>query len=125
MMAAAPSERDLREIKWRVEGIEKSVDLLVRANRQQIEEDLVKFFGRSRDRVKIFLKVNGEKTVGQIADELKMQGPNVSKRITELKKEGLIKVKKITREGYVYEQTEKVRILNLGRILKSKFGTDS
>lgn len=114
-------EKDVREIKWRVEGIEKSVDLLVRANRDLIIEDLMEFFGRSKDRVNVFLNVDGEKTVNQITAELGMRKPNVSKRITELQNEGLVKIKKITKQGYVYEKTEKVRILNLEKILRKKF----
>jgi len=106
-------EKDVREIKWRVDGIEKSVDLLVRANRKQIINDLLEFFGRSKDRVKVFLKIDGEKTVDQITNELEMKKPNVSKRITELQDEELVKIKRITRQGYVYEKTEKVRILCL------------
>jgi len=114
--------KDVREIKWRVEGIEKSVDLLVRANRDQIIKDLMEFFGRSRDRVNVFLNIDGEKTVNQITKDLGMKKPNVSKRITELENEGLVKIKKITKQGYIYEKTEKVRILNLERILRKKFG---
>lgn len=115
------TEKDVREIKWRVEGIEKSVDLLVRANRGQIIKDLMEFFGRSRDRVNVFLSIDGEKTVNQITRDLGMKKPNVSKRITELQDEGLVKIKKITKLGYIYEKTEKVRIINLEKILKKKF----
>ncbi len=61
-----PLEKDVKEIRWRVEGVEKSVDLLVRANRPEIIADLMEFFGRSRDRVKVFLEVDGEKTVDAI-----------------------------------------------------------
>lgn len=124
-MSSALLEKDMREIKWRVDGIEKSVDLLVRANRKQIEDDLMKFFGRSRDRVKIFLKVDGEKTVSQIVKELRMKQPNVSRRITELKEEGLIKIKKITEKGVIYEKTEKVKILDLDRKLRRTFKIDT
>jgi predicted transcriptional regulator len=115
------TEKDVREIKWRVEGIEKSVDLLVRANRAQIIQDLMEFFGRSRERVNVFLNIDGEKTVNQIAQNMQMKPPNVSRRITELQDEGLVEIKKFTRQGYIYEKTEKVRILNLEKILRKKF----
>ena len=114
--------KDVREIKWRVEGIEKSIDLLVRANREKIIKDLMEFFGRSKNRVSVFLSIDGEKTVNQITKDLGMKKPNVSARITELQNEGLVKIKKITRQGYVYEKTEKVTILNLEKVLKKKFG---
>jgi len=117
-------EKDVREIKWRVDGIEKSMDLLVRANREQIIKDLMEFFGRSKDRVNVFLSIDGEKTVNQITKDLGMKKPNVSKRITELQDEGLVKIKKITKQGYIYEKTEKVRIINLEKILRKRFGVE-
>lgn len=114
--------KDVREIKWRVEGIEKSVDLLVRANKEKIIKDLTEFFGRSNNRVSVFLSIDGEKTVSQITKDLGMKKPNVSARITELQNEGLVKIRKITRQGYIYEKTEKVAVLNLEKNLKKKFG---
>jgi predicted transcriptional regulator len=115
-------EKDLREIKAKVEGIDKSVDLLVRANRKQIIEDLMAFFGKSKDRVKVFLAMDGEKSVNQIANELGMKVQNVSKRITELDREGLIRFKKLIGHSKIYEQTEKVAILNLKKEIEKKFG---
>lgn len=114
-------EKDVREIKIRVNGIEKGVDLLLRANRRQILDDLLQFFGRSKDRVKVFLAIDGDRSVGQISALLKMKTPNVSSRITELEREGLVKVK-LAGAVKVYEKTEKVEILNLERELKKKFG---
>lgn len=114
--------KDVREIKWKVEGIEKSIDLLVRANREKITEDIMLFFGTSRDRVNVFLNVDGAKTVDQITKDLNMKKPNVSKRITELQNEGLIVFKKITKSGYIYAKTEKVKVLGLEKKLRKKFG---
>jgi len=94
-------ERDVREIKWRVEGSEKSIDLLVRANRKQITDDLLEFFGKSQERVRVFLAIDGEKTVDAIAKSLNTVPAHVSRRITELKDEGLIGIKRATREGIV------------------------
>ena len=114
--------RDIREIKNRVDGIDKSVDLLLRANRKPITDDLLDFFGKSADRVKVFLAIDGESTVNEIVNKLKpMKQPNVSTRITELFDEDLIYVKKTIAKGKVYEKTKKVKILNLEKILKKNF----
>ncbi len=115
-------ERDVREIKHRVVGIDKSVDLLLRANRKEIVGDVMIFFGKSKDRIKVFLAVNGERTVNQITSHLKpMQRQNVSKRIAELIDEGLIDVKKTGKTGIIYDKTEKVKILNLEKEIRKKF----
>lgn len=114
--------RDVREIRNRVDGIDKSIDLLLRANRKPITNDLLDFFGKSKDRVKVFLTVDGESTVNQIVNKLKpMKQPNVSTRISELYDEDLIYVKKTTSKGKVYEKTKKVKILKLEKILTRKF----
>lgn len=113
--------RDVREIKYRVEGIDRSIDLLVRANRKEIIKDLLEFFGKSKDRVKVFLAINGERTVNDIVLKLKpMKQPNVSTRIGELSDEDLIYVKKVS-NGKIYDKTKKVKILNLEKVLKKKF----
>jgi predicted transcriptional regulator len=114
--------KDIREIKWKVEGIEKSIDLLVRANRETITNDIIEFFGASKERVNVFLAVDSEKTVEQIAKYLNIKRPNVSRRLSELQDEGLINIKKNTKQGIVYEKTEKVRVLNLEKKLRKKFG---
>ncbi len=115
-------ERDVREIRYKVDGIDKSVDLLLRANRKEIINDLMDFFGKSKDRINVFLAVNGERTVTQITRHLKpMQQPNVSKRTGELIEQGLIYVKKSTKQGIIYAKTEKVNILNLEKELRKKF----
>jgi DNA-binding MarR family transcriptional regulator len=114
-------EKDVKEIKWKVEGMEKSIDLLVRANRKEIIADIMQFFGKSKERVRVFLEIDGEKTVGQLSDALGMKPENVSRRTTELDNEGLIQVKKTTRDGKVYEKTDKVKILNLDKLLRKEF----
>lgn len=114
--------RDVREIKHKVDGIDKSVDLLLRANRKEITADLMEFFGYSRDRVKVFLAIDGEKTVTQLVKQLKpMKQPNVSTRIRELAEQDLICVKKTSSQGKVYDKTSKVKILNLEKVLRKKF----
>jgi predicted transcriptional regulator len=114
-------ERDIREIKNRVTGLDNSVDLLIRANRKEITADLMDFFGRSGDRVRVFLAIDGEKTVGEIAKQVKIDITNVSRRITELFDEDLVYLKKNSQKGKIYEMTRKVKILNLEKELKKKF----
>jgi DNA-binding transcriptional ArsR family regulator len=118
-------EKDVREIKYKVEAIEKSVDLLVRANRREIIEDLMTFFGKSRERVKVFVAIDGEKSVNQIADEIKVRPQNVSRRLTELEREGLSRLKRTDGASKVYEKTEKVAILNLEKVLGKALGPEN
>ncbi|MGI0013663.1 MAG: winged helix-turn-helix domain-containing protein, partial [Nitrososphaera sp.] len=79
------------------------------------------FFGRSGDRVKVFLAIDGEKTVGEIAKKVKIDITNVSRRITELLDEDLVYLRRNTQKGKVYDTTRKVKILNLEKELRKKF----
>lgn len=115
-------EKDVREIRQKVDALDKSVDLLVRANRKQIIEDLMVFFGNSKDRVKVFLAIDGEKSVNEVTSETHIALPNVSRRVTELEHEGLVRFKKMRARYKIYEQTEKVAIINLTKELRKKFG---
>ncbi len=114
------TEKDIREIKYKVDAIEKSVDLLVRANRKPILDDLLSFFGKSNERVKVFLAVDGEKSVSQIAQQLTLRPQNASRRISELEREGLITVKTTSGPTKIYAKTEKVRLLGLERQLEQR-----
>jgi len=115
-------ERDVKEIRYKVEALDASVDLLVRASRKEITSDLMDFFGKSNYRIKVFLAVDGEKTVNELVKSLKpILRNNVSASLTELAAQGLVYVKRTTREGKVYDKTEKVKILNLEKYLKKNF----
>ncbi len=118
-------EKDVREIKYRVDAIEKSVDLLVRANRKEITEDLLIFFGKSTERIRVFLAIDGTKTVAQIAQSLGIHPQNVSRRVTQLERAGLIVVARTVGSAKIFAKTEKVAILNmepkLERLLSRKY----
>jgi predicted transcriptional regulator len=117
-------ERDINEIKNRVTGLDNSVDLLLRANRKEITADLMLFFGRSEERVRVFLAVDGKRNVGEIAKKVKpIAMTNVSRRITELLGEDLICLVS-TKKGKVYAMTRKVKILNLEKELRKNFDLD-
>jgi len=113
--------QDIREIKWHQEAIDSSMELLIKAHREQIEEEIMKFFGKSKRRAEIYLKCDGKNTVSEIAKQLGIKIPNVSRELTKLKLEGLIKIKRITDEGYIYEKTRIDRILKISKKLRQKF----
>ena len=91
------------------------MELLVKAHRKEIEPEIMKLLkGR---RAEIYLKCDGTKTVTIIANELNMKTPNVSRELTTLKNRGLIKIRDITNEGYIYERTKIDKILGISRKL--------
>lgn len=124
MTEGDPVAQDIREIKWHQEAIDSSMELLVKAHKKDVEPEIMKVFSRARRRAEVYLKCDGRRTVTSIADELEMQLPNVSREITKLKSKGLIKIKDITDEGYIYEKTNIDKILGLSKKLKKKFNLE-
>lgn len=116
--------RDIREIKWHQEAIDSSMELLIKANKDAILAEIMNFFGRSERRAQVFLAVDGRRTVEGITQLLDMRGPNVSRELTKLKEEGLIEIKRITKEGFIYKKRRVDRILGISRMLKKKFGIE-
>lgn len=114
--------QDIREIKWHQEAIDSSMELLIKAHGEQIEKEIMEFFGRSKRRAEIYLECNGNSSVTAIANKLQMKLPNVSTELTKLKEEGLIKIKKMTDEGYIYQKSKVDKILRISKKLKEKFG---
>ncbi len=122
MVESKEVAQDIREIKWHQAAIDSSMELLIKANRESILPEIMMFFGKSKRRVEVFLAVDGTRTVDDIARLLKMKGPNVSRELTNLKQEGLIEIKRIKREGYVYKKRRVDRILGISQRLKREFG---
>ena len=122
MVESKEVAQDIREIKWHQAAIDSSMELLIKANRESILPEIMMFFGKSKRRVEVFLAVDGKRTVDDIARLLKMKGPNVSRELTNLKQEGLIEIKRIKGEGYVYKKRRVDRILGISLRLKREFG---
>lgn len=114
--------KDIREIKWHQEAIDSSMELLIKANRDAILAEIMDFFGRSKRRAKVFLTVDGKRTVEDITNILALHKPNVSAELTRLKYEGLVEIKRITKEGYyIYKKRRVDRILGISKKLRKKF----
>lgn len=117
--------RDIREIKWHQEAIDSSMELLIKANREAILEEIMEFFGRSKRRAEVYLAINGKRTVSDIVDLLVMKSPNVSIELSKLKEEGLIEIKEITPDGtYIYRKRRVDKILGISKRLRKKFNIE-
>ena len=114
--------KDVREIKWRQESIDRSLILLLKANKKEILDELLSIFGNSKRRAEVYLTIDGNLSVSEIAEKLEMKVPNVSRHITPLKDEALIEIKNIKDGEYIYKKTELEKIFKLSRILTNKFG---
>jgi DNA-binding MarR family transcriptional regulator len=119
---------DIRKIRWHQEAIDKNMELLTRAHRKEIMEEIKDFFGlvpkkkKAINRAKIFLAIDGKRTVSDLASFLNLPISYISQEITKLKGMSLIEVKKATKTGIIYKKTRANSILRISLTLKKKFG---
>ena len=100
----------------RVESMDNFMPWLIRPQAKKIREEIILFFKRRNTATKVFLEIDGEKTVSDIATKLRMKRPNVSREITKLVDMGLVELKSI---GFatIYQKTKIDKIIGLTKDL--------
>lgn len=110
--------------------MDSNLELITRAHGKEILAEVMDFFGnvpgkkKAISRAKIYLAVDGKRTVGKIAEDLKLQISNVSREITNLKNMSLIDVKEATNDGIVYKKRRIDSLLRISRRLVKDFGLE-
>jgi predicted transcriptional regulator len=113
---------DIKEIRWRQESMDGSMDLLLKANKAAIMTEIDNFFGESRRRAQVYLAVDGNHSVQEIAKLLDMQMPNVSSDITKCADEGLIeRIPASSRGGIVWKKKRIDKVLHISNHLRKRF----
>jgi len=119
---------DIRKIRWHQEAIDKNIELLTRAHRKEILEEIMIFFGnvprkkKAINRARIFIAIDGKRTVSDLATYLNLPISYISQEITKLKGMSLIEVKKVSKKGIVYKKTRANSILRISAKLKKDLG---
>lgn len=109
------------KILQRVESMDNFMPWLVRPQAKAILEEMKPFFTKRLSAVKVYLEVDGEKSVTAIAEKLTMKIPNVSREITVLREMGLIEPKSVG-NATVYQKTKIDKIIGLSRELIKLIG---
>ena len=112
---------DIKEIRWRQESIDSSMDLLLKANKGAIIGEIGAFFGSSKRRAEVFIAVDGKHTVKEIAKTLGMKSPNVSSELTKCFEEGLIERAPDPSGEVVWKKKRIDRVLRVSQFLRKKF----
>lgn len=124
-MPEDPTQKDVREINFKMDDVEKSVGLLLRAGRHAVITDLMEnCFRKSIEKIRVFLAIDGESSVNEIADRLGIMPTNVSRHIKDFIANDLIKMKSTEGARIIYEKTSQVRRLRLDKYLLENFGDE-
>lgn len=119
---------EVKKIRWHQEAIDSNIELITRAHGKEILAEIMDFFGnvpgkkKAINRARIFLAVDGKRTVGDIANDLRLSIQNVSREITKLKEMSLIEIKEAMKDGIVYRKRKVDSLLRISQKLIKDFG---
>ena len=118
---------ELQQIRARLEAIEHTQEVLVRAEAETILSQIWEIMDADDILARVYLLVDGKRTQKDIVEALTSQGipggsqPSVSRRLDILQQDlHLIEVIDHTRAGKVYKHTALERILSIARKLERR-----
>lgn len=120
MTEDSETARDIKDIKHRVKSLDQFQVFQLKAQKDKILDEVLEDFGNSERKARVYLEVDGKKSVSDIASSLEMDQGNVSKLLKDLI--GVIEVKEVTNRGEkIYKKRKQAKILDLSSKLNSAF----
>jgi Fic family protein len=117
---------EIRQIRMRIEAIEHTQEVLIRAHREAIEKDIWEQMDRDSILAQVYLLVDGHRSQKDIVEAMREQGaagasePTVSRRLVKLCEMHFIELVDRTKSGNIYKRTAIDRILGIARKLEKR-----
>ncbi len=111
----------LAQIQHKVDSLEQTTAFALRADSDKHLGSVMKIFGKGKNRAKIYLAVNGDRSVQQIAELLSIKPQNVSPALKILREEGLIEMRDSQGNSDIYAKTPLDRTLQITKKLTGEF----
>ena len=117
---------EIRQIRMRIEAIEHTQEVLIRAHREAIEKDIWEQLDSDSVLAQVYLLVDGHRSQKDIVGAMREQGaagasePTVSRRLVKLYEMHLIELVDRTKSRNIYKRTAIDRILSLVRKLEKR-----
>jgi DNA-binding transcriptional ArsR family regulator len=114
---------EIKSIRFKIEAIESTQELLLRERAPHIRREILEVFRRTPLLDVVYLAVNGQRSQAEIVDALAANGiaisqPTVSRRMDRLEHEGLIEKAGLGPRGVLWAKKAVVeRTLRLSRYL--------
>lgn len=116
---------EIRVIRSRIEGIEHTQEILVRAQHKQILPALLEMFENDPTLARIYLLIDGQRSQREVVQALRGQGHEISSEATVSRKIdrlandlALVDLIDQTRKGKIYRRSAVDRILGLSRLVQ-------
>ena len=104
---------ELQQIRIRLDAIEQTQEMLVRANAAEVLADVDRLVATDKTAARAYLLVNGVRTQQEIAVALDTSDATVSRRLEKLRDLHLVRLVDRRGAGNVYEKSAADRILRL------------
>lgn len=111
MTESNETQRDIKQVKWHVENIDKKLDMMIRGD-SDILDDIAEIFRGDEKLCQVYLAVNGERTQNEIVEETGISSSTVSRKIKTLSRASLIR-KKDYDGGHIHMKDELHETLQL------------
>src|SRR5690348_1761710 len=82
----------LAKIEHKVDSLEQTTAFALRADSDKHFGSVREIFGKSKRRARVYLAVDGNRGVSQIAEHLELPRQNVGFELGHLRKEGLVEI---------------------------------
>ncbi len=112
----------LANLQHKVDSIEQTNAFALRADADKHLESVQKIFGNSERKAQVYLAADGNRTVNDIADFLRMKRQNVGTALRKLTDEGLLEIAETDGGAHFYAKTPLDRTVRISRYLCDKYG---
>jgi hypothetical protein len=114
------THKEIVTIKRELKDLRQTVDLNLLLQPDELIAYVKKVLGRSLDRVKVFLAINGKDTLKEISE--KLPGVNVPRSSKFLEKKKLVYKMDIPGRIIVYSKPHWIQTINVDEIIRKEFG---
>lgn len=111
----------LGRIEQKVDSLDQTTAFALRAEAEMHSESVLKIFGNSRRRAQVYLAVNGQRGVQEIAEHLEMKRQNVGTDLKVLAEEFLIEIHNNEGGKDVYTKMAVDKTLRISKLLQKQF----
>jgi len=115
----------LARIEHKVDSLEQTTAFALRAESDKHFNSVKEIFGKSKRKAQVYLAVDGQRSVQELADHLKMKRQNVGPDLKSLADEGLLEI--VDNEGGkdIWGKKPVDRTLRITKFLQKEFGLNS
>lgn len=100
-----------------VESMDNLMPWIIKPHAKEIRDQMIKHLEKQISVVRVFLEVDGVKTVSDIKQKLNMQLSNVSRELGKLREIGIIEPKSVG-NNTIYQKTKIDKVIGLSKELE-------